>query len=82
MNQQEEYLDHFACRNDPVVKLADVLCHKPIGHLADVERKHIIRVLEQTHWKVGGTPQCGANPGHKKKGTLRARMRKLLVYKP
>jgi PAS domain S-box-containing protein len=46
-----------------------------------VERDHIVRVLEQTHWKVSGkngaTEILGLN-----RSTLRARMRKLGIREP
>ena len=49
--------------------------------LQEVERNHIISVLEQTHWKVSGkasaTEILGLN-----RSTLRARMRKLDISKP
>ena len=49
--------------------------------LEEVEREYIVRVLEQTHWKVSGensaTLVLGLN-----RSTLRARMRKLDICKP
>jgi len=49
--------------------------------LEEVEREYIVRVLEQTHWKVSGensaTQTLGLN-----RSTLRARMRKLNICKP
>jgi PAS domain S-box-containing protein len=49
--------------------------------LANVERQYILRVLEQTRWKVSGkdsaTEILGLN-----RSTLRARMRKLNIRKP
>jgi chemotaxis protein methyltransferase CheR len=48
--------------------------------LADVERNHIIRVLEQTQWKVSGKNSAAEILGVER-STLRARMRKLNVRK-
>jgi transcriptional regulator with GAF, ATPase, and Fis domain len=49
--------------------------------LADVERAYIIRVLEQTHWKVSGKSSAAEILGLDR-STLRARMRKLNIHKP
>ena len=49
--------------------------------LADVEREYIIRVLEQTHWKVSGNNSASEILGLER-STLRARMRKLDIHKP
>ena len=49
--------------------------------LADVEREYIIRVLEQTHWKVSGN-NSAAEILDLDRSTLRARMRKLDINKP
>ena len=49
--------------------------------LADVEREYIMRVLEQTHWKVSGN-NSAAEILCLDRSTLRARMRKLDIYKP
>jgi formate hydrogenlyase transcriptional activator len=49
--------------------------------LADVEREYIIRVLEQTHWKVSGKNSAAEILGLDR-STLRARMRKLNIRKP
>ena len=49
--------------------------------LEKVEREHIVRILEETHWKVrgknGASEILGLNSS-----TLRARMRKLGIHKP
>jgi formate hydrogenlyase transcriptional activator len=54
---------------------------QPDGTLADVERDHILRVLEQTRWRVRGPKGAalilGLNPS-----TLRFRMQKLGIKKP
>jgi chemotaxis protein methyltransferase CheR len=49
--------------------------------LADVERDYIVRVLEQTHWKVSGK-NSAAEILDLERSTLRARMRKLGIQKP
>ena len=49
--------------------------------LADVEREYILRVLEQTHWKVSGNNSAAEILGLDR-STLRARMRKLDIHKP
>ena len=53
----------------------------PAGTLKDVERHHILQVLEQTHWRIegqrGAAIRLGLNPS-----TLRSRMRKLGIEKP
>jgi len=46
--------------------------------LKDVEREHIIRVLEQTNWKVSGKNSAAEILGLNR-STLRARMRKLNI---
>jgi transcriptional regulator with GAF, ATPase, and Fis domain len=49
--------------------------------LQDIERDHILQVLEETRWKIegpNGTAQIlGLNPG-----TLRSRMKKLRIQRP
>jgi chemotaxis protein methyltransferase CheR len=49
--------------------------------LADVERDYIVRVLEQTQWKVSGKNSAAEILGLDR-STLRARMRKLDILKP
>lgn len=49
--------------------------------LADVEREYILRVLEQTDWKVSGNNSAAEILGLER-STLRARMRKLDIRKP
>ena len=49
--------------------------------LEAVERDHIFKVLEQTHWKVGGKNSAAEILGLNR-STLRARMRKLNIRKP
>ncbi|MEZ4567384.1 MAG: helix-turn-helix domain-containing protein [Desulfobacterales bacterium] len=46
-----------------------------------VECDHILRVLEQTRWKVGGKNSAAEILGLDR-STLRARMRKLNIQKP
>ena len=53
---------------------------EPTAHLVDMERRHILRVLEGTHWRIygaqGAAAQLGMNPS-----TLRSRMKKLGLVK-
>jgi chemotaxis protein methyltransferase CheR len=46
--------------------------------MEEVERNHIVRVLEQTNWKVSG-PNGAAEILGLNRSTLRARMRKLNI---
>ena len=46
-----------------------------------VERDYIVRVLEQTHWKMSGKNGAAEILGLDR-STLRARMRKLGIVKP
>jgi len=46
-----------------------------------VERDHIIRVLEQTQWKVSGKNSAAEILGLNRR-TLRARLRKFDIRKP
>jgi formate hydrogenlyase transcriptional activator len=69
------------------LRLADDLS-KPYKHLSKnqktleaVEHDYIIRVLEQTHWKVSGKKSAAEILGLNR-STLRARMRKLNIVKP
>jgi formate hydrogenlyase transcriptional activator len=52
-----------------------------IRRLEEIEREHILRVLEQTYWRVegklGAAVVLGLNPG-----TLRSRMKKLGIQRP
>ena len=49
--------------------------------LEAVERDHIVRILEQTQWKVSGKNGASEILGLNR-STLRARMRKLGILKP
>ena len=49
--------------------------------LETVERDHIIRILEETRWKVSGKNSAAEILGLNS-STLRARMRKLGIRKP
>jgi PAS domain S-box-containing protein len=53
----------------------------PLKSMKDVERDHIVRVLEQTHWKVSGKDGAAEILGLDR-STLRARMRKLGIRQP
>ena len=70
----------------PKLRLVDEL-RKPFSALsasrtlAAVEREYIIRMLEQTHLKIGGKNSAAEILGLNRT-TLRARMRKLDIRKP
>ncbi|PKN22707.1 MAG: Fis family transcriptional regulator [Deltaproteobacteria bacterium HGW-Deltaproteobacteria-21] len=71
----------------PKLRLADEL-KKPHRDLTtarktldEVEREHIIRVLDMTHWKVSGKDGAAEILGLDR-STLRARMRKLGIHQP
>ena len=70
----------------PKLRLADKM--KPVMEMTaalktmeEVEAEHIIRVLEETNWKVSGKGGAAEVLGLKR-GTLRARMQKLGIRKP
>jgi chemotaxis protein methyltransferase CheR len=67
--------------NKPLASLGNTDKTKETKTLEQVEYDHIVRVLEQTNWKVSGknsaTQILGLN-----RSTLRARMRKLNIIKP
>ncbi|MGD8290857.1 MAG: sigma 54-interacting transcriptional regulator [Desulfobacterales bacterium] len=71
----------------PKLRLVDELTkpHKDLTtkqkSLADVERDHIVRVLDQTNWKVSGKNGAAEVLGLNR-STLRARIRKLGIHKP
>ena len=71
----------------PKLHLADELKkpHKDLSAakktLDEVERDYIVRVLEQTHWKVSGKDGAAEILGLDR-STLRARIRKLGIVKP
>lgn len=53
----------------------------PISGLAQVERDHILRVLEASHWVVGGRNGAAERLGMKRT-SLVYRMRKLRIFRP
>jgi formate hydrogenlyase transcriptional activator len=72
----------------PVLRLADPLERKdantgeePFRGLEGMERDHILRVLEKTHWKIegegGAASVLGLHPN-----TLRSRIKKLNIMRP
>jgi transcriptional regulator with GAF, ATPase, and Fis domain len=71
----------------PKLRLVDELMKpprdltKPHKTLAEVERDHIVRVLEQTNWKVSGKNGTADILGLNR-STLRARIRKLGIHQP
>ncbi len=74
---------------DPILKV-DLLPHTALSKaakksvfscLADVEREHIVRVLEATGWRIRGEEGAAAILGLKPT-TLESRMAKLKIYRP
>ena len=71
----------------PKLRLVDDLSAPPqealsaAGTLQAVERAHIVRILEQTQWKVSGRNGAAGILGLNR-STLRARMRKLGISRP
>jgi chemotaxis protein methyltransferase CheR len=71
----------------PKLRLVDELkkSHKALATapktLAEIERDHIVRVLEQTNWKVSGKDGAAEILGLNR-STLRARLRKLGIQPP
>ncbi len=71
----------------PKLRLVDELKkpHKDLSTtqktMAEVERDHIVRILEQTNWKVSGKNGAAEILGLNR-STLRARMRKLGIRQP
>jgi PAS domain S-box-containing protein len=49
--------------------------------LANIERRHILEVLEQTKWKIGGKGGAAERLGMNRT-TLQGRMRKLSIHRP
>jgi len=49
--------------------------------LEDAERRHILQVLQETHWVVGGPQGAAARLGLKR-STLQFRMQKLGIFRP
>jgi formate hydrogenlyase transcriptional activator len=52
-----------------------------ISTLEQADREHILRALQQTHWRIGG-PKGAAAVLDMKRTTLQARMRKLNIRRP
>jgi formate hydrogenlyase transcriptional activator len=72
----------------PTLHLADELRRQPSKDLTEskktleeIERDYIVRILEETQWKVGGKNSASEILGLNR-STLRARMRKLDIRKP
>ena len=72
----------------PTLHLADDLRRQPSMDLTgskktleEIERDYIVRILEETQWKVGGKNSASEILGLNR-STLRARMRKLDIRKP
>jgi len=67
-----ELEQQFVARKDSAI---------PIGGLAQVERDHILRVLEASDWVVGGRNGAAERLGMKRT-SLVYRMRKLRISRP
>jgi transcriptional regulator with GAF, ATPase, and Fis domain len=67
--------DALATRRDAEARIASSLT------LAELERQHMLRVLQETHWKIegrgGAAVRLGLHPS-----TLRSRMRQLGITRP
>jgi PAS domain S-box-containing protein len=63
------------------LKPQQIALHTPLKTIEELEREHIIRVLEHCDWKVSGKNGAAEILGLKR-GTLRARMNKLGIRKP
>jgi len=66
---------------EPQFLATTIPASEPTANLTDMERRHIVRILESTHWRIygpqGAAAQLGMNPS-----TLRSRMKKLGVNRP
>jgi formate hydrogenlyase transcriptional activator len=65
----------------PLSELRPDLARTQPATLEIAERQHILRVLEETRWKVGGDDGAGARLGLKRT-TLQSRMKKLGIQVP
>ncbi|MFO0707843.1 MAG: sigma 54-interacting transcriptional regulator [Nitrospira sp.] len=66
---------------DPQALAGDAPAPESTANLVDMERRHILRVLENVQWRIygaqGAAAQLGMNPS-----TLRSRMKKLGLTRP
>jgi chemotaxis protein methyltransferase CheR len=67
--------------NRPLASLSSTRKTMEAKTLEQVEHDYIVRVLEQTNWKVSGENSAALILGLNR-STLRARMRKLDIIKP
>jgi len=78
-------LSPHAVLRAPIAELEPFSAHKdsntPLSGLAEVERDHILRALEASHWVVGGRQGAAARLGMKRT-SLVYRMRKLRITRP
>jgi chemotaxis protein methyltransferase CheR len=88
VRELENVLERAAINTSgPKLRLVDELKkpHKDLKKtqktLEQVERDHIVRVLEQTNWKVSGKNGAAEILGLNR-STLRARIRKLGIHQP
>jgi len=88
VRELENVLERAAINSSgPKLRLVDELkkSHKDLTTaqktLEEVERGHIVRILEQTNWKVSGKNGAAEILGLNR-STLRARIRKLGIRQP
>jgi chemotaxis protein methyltransferase CheR len=88
VRELENVLERAAINSSgPKLRLVDELKkpHKDLSTtqktMAEVERDHIVRILEQTNWKVSGKNGAAEILGLNR-STLRARIRKLGIHQP
>jgi DNA-binding NtrC family response regulator len=74
LHMADDFNKSFGCLNKGQRTLG-------VKTLEEMERDYIVRVLEQTHWKVSGENSAAQTLGLNR-STLRARMRKLDICKP
>jgi len=76
-------LSHGAELQLPRTELKSVVSTVPSGSvtLEHAEREHIVRVLTETAWLVGGPAGAAARLGMKR-STLQSRMKKLDILRP
>jgi chemotaxis protein methyltransferase CheR len=88
VRELENVLERAAINSSgPKLRLVDELKkpHKDLTKmqktLEEVERDHIVRILEQTNWKVSGKNGAAEILGLNR-STLRARIKKLGIHQP
>ncbi len=88
VRELEHVIERAVITSDgPVLRLADRLDPEPpqmredsLKSLADIEREHILRVLQKTHWKIDGE-RGAASILKLHPSTLRFRLKKLDIHR-